>query len=116
MGGQSCVFCQIVAGELPAKVEFETERVLAFRDINPTAPVHVLVIPKLHITDPSELDDATAPVVGEMFRVAHAVAEQLGVAGPGYRLVMNKGRQGGQSVFHMHLHLLGGRQMRWPPG
>lgn len=80
------------------------------------APVHVLVIPRAHISDPSALDETTAPLMSELFLVARLVAEQKGIAGSGYRLVMNAGRDGGQSVFHIHLHVLGGRKMTWPPG
>ncbi len=111
-----CPFCQIVDGRLPATRIFESETVLAFEDIHPVAPVHVLVIPRAHISDPSALDETTAPLMGEMFLVARRVAEQKGIAASGYRLVMNTGRDGGQSVFHMHLHVLGGRMMAWPPG
>ncbi|MFC1959214.1 histidine triad nucleotide-binding protein [Chloroflexota bacterium] len=111
-----CLFCKIVAGELPAKAVYESDTVLAFADIEPSAPHHVLVIPKLHIAGPLALDKTTASVMGELFLAAKTVAVQAGFAETGYRLVMNQGQQGGQSVFHMHLHVLGGRQMQWPPG
>lgn len=113
---EHCVFCRIVAGELPARIAHETEQVLAFHDVSPVAPQHVLIIPKAHIQDPSGLDERTAPVMAEIFLVAGKVAADLGVDGAGYRLVMNQGADGGQSVFHMHLHLLAGRRMAWPPG
>lgn len=116
MGETNCVFCRIVRREVPAQIVYETSRILAFQDIQPVAPVHVLLIPREHIVDPSALTEDNAAVMGEMFIVARDVAAQLGVADTGYRLVMNKGRFGGQSVFHMHLHLLAGRQMTWPPG
>ena len=116
MGESSCVFCRIVGGELPAQIVYETPRVLAFHDIQPVAPVHVLLIPREHIVDSSALTEDNADLVSEIFIAARDVAEQLGVADAGYRLVMNKGRFGGQSVFHMHLHLLAGRQLTWPPG
>ncbi len=107
-----CVFCKIVKGEIPAEVVAETPRVLAFKDINPQAPVHVLVIPKEHVEDPAELGD----VAGEMFQVAVEVAKKLGIAETGFRMVMNKGPDAGQEVAHLHLHVLGGRRMSWPPG
>ena len=112
----ACIFCQIAAGELPAEIVYETDDVLAFRDLNPVAPTHVLIIPRQHIQAPSALDAATAPVMGEIFLAAGQVAAQIGLTERGYRLVMNEGRDGGQSVFHMHLHLLGGRRLTWPPG
>ncbi len=112
----NCVFCKIVQRAASARVIYETDHVLGFHDTQPVAPTHVLLIPKAHIVDPGDLDDDNLFVVGELFMAARAVAETLGVAEQGYRLVMNKGRFGGQSVYHMHLHLIAGRQMRWPPG
>lgn len=111
-----CVFCRIAAGELPARIVYETEQVLAFWDISPIAPVHILIIPRQHIQDTSMLDETTAPVMAEMFLAARDVAAREGIDDTGYRLLINTGRDGGQSVFHMHMHLLGGRKMRWPPG
>lgn len=116
MTDPNCLFCQIVQRAVPARVLYETDHVLGFHDIRPVAPTHVLLIPRLHITDPEGLDENSLFVVGELFLAARAVAEQLGVADQGYRLVMNKGQHGGQSVFHMHLHLIAGRQLGWPPG
>ncbi len=116
MDERTCIFCQISAGTRPATVVYESPRVLAFRDIQPVAPVHSLIIPRQHIVEPSALDEATAGVVAEMVLAARDVAAAEGVAATGYRLVMNQGAHGGQSVFHMHLHLLGGRPLRWPPG
>jgi histidine triad (HIT) family protein len=116
LASSDCVFCRIVAGELPADRVFDTESVLAFRDINPVAPTHILIIPKQHIPGPGFLDATTAAVVGEIFLAARVIAEKQGFDESGYRLVMNQGRHGGQSVFHAHLHLLAGRQMGWPPG
>jgi histidine triad (HIT) family protein len=113
---QTCIFCQIGSGARPAAILYETPQVLAFRDIHPVAPVHVLIIPRQHIADLSSLDESTFSVVAEMFQATKIVAQAEGVAVDGYRLVMNQGRHGGQSVFHMHLHLLAGRSMRWPPG
>jgi histidine triad (HIT) family protein len=112
----NCSFCRIVAGDLPSKKVLETERVLAFKDISPAAPTHILIIPKQHITDPQSLNTGTAPLIGDLFLAAKQIAEEHGLASSGYRLVMNQGRDGGQSVFHMHLHLLAGRRMSWPPG
>ena len=110
----------MVAGEIPADVVHETDRVLAFRDINPQAPTHVLVIPKDHYATAAELAAADAGLLAEVVSGAHAVARQEGLVTDdgehGYRLVTNTGRQAGQSVFHVHLHVLGGRRMEWPPG
>jgi histidine triad (HIT) family protein len=110
-----CIFCKIVAGETPSSKVYETERVYAFHDANPQAPTHVLIVPHEHISGVSALKDEHASLVGEMMLAARNIAEQLGI-GDGYRIVVNNGRKAGQSVFHLHLHLLGGRPMRWPPG
>jgi histidine triad (HIT) family protein len=116
-----CLFCRMVAGEIPADVVHETDRVLAFRDINPQAPTHVLVIPKEHHATVGALVNADAGLLGEVVAGAHAVALAEGLvsdggAEPGYRLVTNTGPQAGQSVHHLHFHLLGGRALGWPPG
>jgi histidine triad (HIT) family protein len=116
-----CLFCRMVAGEIPADVVLETDRVLAFRDLNPQAPTHVLVIPKDHYATAAELVDADPGLLGEVVAGAQTVALQEGLVTedtpePGYRLVTNTGPQAGQSVHHVHLHLLGGRRMEWPPG
>jgi histidine triad (HIT) family protein len=109
-----CLFCRIVRKEIPAKLVAEDEHSLAFRDINPQAPVHVLVIPKEHV--PS-LDDATDPtLLGRLSLMAAEIARTEGITAGGYRTVMNTNRDAGQTVFHVHLHLLGGRSMHWPPG
>lgn len=112
----SCIFCEIAAGDGEADLVYEDDRAVAFRDINPMAPVHILVIPREHIPGPHAVDDANAGIAGHLIAVAARVARDLGIVGDGYRLVLNEGRQGGQSVHHMHLHLLGGRPMGWPPG
>jgi histidine triad (HIT) family protein len=112
----SCIFCRIAAGEIPAKIVHEEPDVLAFRDIDPKAPTHILVIPRRHIGSLNDLTDADAALAARMLLVARQVAAQEGLAAPGYRVIMNTGRDGGQSVDHLHLHLLGGRAMRWPPG
>ena len=111
-----CLFCRIVCREIPAKVVYEDEQVLAFDDIHPQAPVHTLVIPKLHLSSIAETTPEDAPLLGQLIRVGSQIARDKGVADTGYRLVANTGRHGGQTVFHLHLHLLGGRLMQWPPG
>ena len=116
-----CLFCRMVAGEIPADVVHETDRVLAFRDINPQAPTHVLVIPKDHHPTVAALVTADAGLLGDVVAAAHTVAGQEGLvddggAEPGYRLVTNTGPQAGQTVHHVHVHVLGGRRMGWPPG
>jgi histidine triad (HIT) family protein len=111
-----CIFCKIVAGELPSNKVFETEDVLAFHDIRPQAPVHVLLIPKKHIASAHEIQAEDAELIGRLHLAAQKVAEQLGVAKDGYRLVTNVGVHGQQTVFHLHYHLIGGRQLQWPPG
>ena len=110
------LFLKIVAGEIPADIVHETDNVLAFRDVNPQAPTHVLVIPKRRIPTTNDLTEADAPLIGEMFLVAKTIAAKEGLAEDGYRLVMNCNEHGGQTVFHIHLHLIGGRPMGWPPG
>ncbi len=106
----------MVTGEVTPDVVYETERVLAFRDINPKAPSHVLVIPKEHVSTLNDLQERHAPLLGELYLAAKQVAEQDGIAGPGYRTVMNCNAAAGQTVFHIHLHVLGGRVLGWPPG
>lgn len=111
-----CIFCKIVNGEMSADKLYEDDDVVAFRDLGPQAPVHVLVIPKAHIATLNDLDDDNAAVMGKLYLAAAKVAADLGVAEDGYRTVMNCNPKGGQTVYHIHLHLLGGRQMTWPPG
>lgn len=110
----NCLFCSIVAGDIPAQKVFENESVLAFNDINPQAPVHILLIPKSHHENVAELSANEPKIVSELFNIAQELASQTGLAG--YRTVFNTGADGGQTVFHAHLHLLGGRAMHWPPG
>lgn len=110
------LFLRIIRREIPADIVYETEQVLAFRDIDPKAPVHVLIIPKQHIRTVNDIAGSQAGVLGEMVLAAQAIAAQEGIADQGYRLVMNCNEHGGQSVFHIHMHLLGGRQLSWPPG
>ena len=111
-----CIFCKIASGEIPADKLYEDDQVVAFRDLNPQAPTHALVIPKEHIATPNDLDDSNHGVMGRLFLAAQAVAAELGLADDGYRTVVNCNNHGGQTVYHIHLHLLGGRQMTWPPG
>jgi len=110
------LFCAIVAGEIPATTVLETDRILAFRDINPQAPTHVLVIPKQHYPTVAALAAADAGLLGEMIAGAHRIAEEEGVSETGYRVVFNTGPQAGQTVLHVHGHVLGGRPLAWPPG
>jgi histidine triad (HIT) family protein len=109
-----CLFCKIVAGDIKPDVVFEDDHVLAFRDISPQAPVHILIIPKRHIATLNDLDDDR--LAGQLLLAAVKIAEQEGLAEDGYRTVFNCNRYGGQAVYHLHLHLMGGRQMSWPPG
>ena len=110
------LFLKIIEREIPADIVFEDDEILAFRDINAQAPVHVLVIPKRHIPTINDLDDGDAALVGRLVLAARKIAAEEGLSEDGYRLVFNCNEKGGQSVFHIHLHLLGGRQMNWPPG
>ena len=112
----SCMFCRIVTGEEPADILHSTETVLAFRDLNPKAPTHLLLIPKEHVTDVRELEDRHGGVLADLFQAAVHLAKTEGIDRTGWRLVTNVGRDAGQSVFHLHMHLLGGRPMSWPPG
>jgi histidine triad (HIT) family protein len=111
-----CLFCRIVRGELPAKVLFENERILAFEDIRPKAPVHVLVIPKAHFASLDDAPEGAGALLGEILLRARAIAREKGVGDTGYRVVLNTGRDSGQEVFHIHFHVLGGRRLGWPPG
>jgi len=111
-----CIFCKIAAKTIPSKLVYEDEHAVAFDDINPQAPIHVLVIPKRHAVSLAELNEADAGLLGRLMLTGAAVAKQKGIAEGGYRVVVNTGRNGGQTVFHLHLHLLGGRPMHWPPG
>ena len=111
-----CLFCRLASGAIPAKRLHEDDRCIAFRDIQPQAPVHVLVIPREHVSSASALDEGHEALAGHLLRVGAKVAMDEGVAESGYRLVFNTGPDAGQSVFHLHLHVLGGRSMSWPPG
>lgn len=111
-----CIFCRIAAGDIPAERVFEDDRVVAFRDLNPQAPTHVLVIPRRHISTLNDLGPDDEALVGHLMVAAKTVAGEAGFADAGYRTVMNCNADGGQTVFHIHLHLLGGRRLHWPPG
>ena len=112
----ACLFCQIAANDLPATRLYEDDDVLAIRDIAPRAPTHILLISRRHIASALELTDADGPILGRMFAVAADLARSEGIADDGYRLISNVGRWGGQSVDHLHIHLMGGRAFEWPPG
>lgn len=111
-----CVFCRIAEKKLPAKLVYEDEFAVAFEDINPQAPVHVLVIPRKHIPTSLDLKEEDNALLGRLFQVANRIALQKGIAERGFRIVMNCNAEAGQTVFHLHIHLLGGRAMHWPPG
>lgn len=112
-----CIFCKIARKEIPAEIVYEDENAVAFKDINPVAPVHVLVIPKKHIASLNEADPIEdVHLLGHLLLVAKRVADLLGISESGYRIVINTGPDAGQAVFHLHVHVIGGRQMQWPPG
>jgi histidine triad (HIT) family protein len=111
-----CLFCNIVAKKIPADIVFDTADVLAFRDIRPVAPTHVLVVPKAHLSGVDAAQAADAPILGRVLLAARDVAQHLGLPASGYRLVINHGADAGQSVFHLHCHVIGGRPLGWPPG
>ncbi|WP_211827685.1 histidine triad nucleotide-binding protein [Kistimonas asteriae] len=111
-----CLFCRIIAGDTPAEKVYEDGDVIAFRDIFPAAPTHCLIIPRKHISTLNDANDSDTQVLGKLMLTASRLAKEAGIDESGYRVVMNCNRGAGQSVFHIHLHLLGGRQMKWPPG
>jgi histidine triad (HIT) family protein len=110
----SCLFCKIIAGEIPAQIKFQDEQVIAFADINPQAPFHLLIVPKLHVGNSAELAAQSPAALSAVFAAADQLAKAEGLTG--YRTIFNTGADAGQSVFHAHLHLLGGRNLAWPPG
>lgn len=112
----NCLFCKIAAGEIPATMLYQDDHVVAFDDINPQAPIHKIIIPRQHIATLNEVTTNDASIVGHMLHTAANLAKQLNIAEDGYRVLMNCNGHGGQTVFHIHAHLLGGRQMTWPPG
>ena len=111
-----CLFCKIVARTIPAALIYEDDMVVAFDDVNPQAPTHTLVIPRKHVASIAELHDSDVGLLGRLILVGNKIAQQKGIAGDGYRFVVNTGVHGGQTVFHLHLHVLGGRHLAWPPG
>ena len=113
---EDCIFCKIIKGEIPSKKVYEDEKVYAFYDISPEAPIHFLVIPKEHIESANALKEENASVVAHIFLVINKLVSELGIAEKGYRIVNNCGEDGGQTVKHLHFHVLGGRNLQWPPG
>lgn len=111
-----CLFCKIIRGEMPAKIIYQDDYVIALDDINPQAPQHKLIIPNKHIATPNDIHTEDNALIGHMIQTAKMLAKKLNIAEDGYRLVLNCNEGAGQTVFHIHLHLLGGRQMHWPPG
>ncbi len=113
---EECLFCRIVDKEIPAEIVFESDKLLAFKDIDAQAPIHILIIPKEHITTTNELSKKHKELIGDILLTAKKLAFEYDIAEDGYRMVFNCNKNGGQAVYHIHLHLLGGRQMKWPPG
>ena len=111
-----CLFCGIVEGKIKGKIDYQDDSVVAFKDINPKAPVHVLIIPRKHVAGVLDLTAEDGALIGHIFAVAARLAREQGIADSGFRVVVNSGADAGQSVFHLHYHLLGGRRMTWPPG
>ena len=116
MSKDNCLFCRIVKGEIPSKVVMDTMDILAFEDVNPQAPVHILIVPKRHIEKVSDLKDTDAEMAGKLLLAANQLARENGIQESGYRIIFNCNKDAGQAVFHLHLHLLGGRKFSWPPG
>ena len=116
MDSSDCLFCKILAGDIPADIIFESDDAIAFRDINPQAPTHALIIPRKHVATINDLGEGDEALVGNLFLAAKSIAADEGIAAAGYRVVMNCNAAAGQTVFHLHLHLLGGRALAWPPG
>lgn len=113
---EDCLFCKIERGEIPSEKVYDGEGVFAIKDVNPQAPVHILILPKKHFSTILDIETGDQELVGSIFTVANQLARENGLAEPGFRIVLNCGSGAGQSVFHIHYHLLGGRAMRWPPG
>lgn len=111
-----CIFCKIVEGTIPSQKVYEDEKVVGFKDISPVAPVHIIIIPKQHIESVMEVDENNADIINHIVLVAKKIAKELGISEKGFRIVNNCGKEGGQTVPHLHFHLLGGRDMQWPPG
>jgi len=111
-----CVFCKIVSGEIKADFLYEDDSVVCFKDLKPATPVHFLVVPKKHLANPSEVADDDREIIGKMFQATAKVAKDLGIENSGYRMVLNIGPDAGQEIFHIHMHILGGKKLGWPPG
>ncbi len=116
MGRDNCIFCQIIDKKISAELVYEDDELAAFRDINPQAPEHILIVPKQHIAKLSEMQDDEMPLIGKMYALAKKIAKENHFDETGYRLVLNEGKNGGQTIFHIHVHLLAGRRLMWPPG
>jgi len=113
---ENCIFCKIITGEIPASKVFEDEKIIAFEDINPQAPIHILLIPKEHFASLKDIPEDKKNILSHILLKARQIAQEKGIAESGYRIVLNTERDSGQEVFHIHFHLLGGRKMQWPPG
>jgi histidine triad (HIT) family protein len=113
---EDCIFCKIARHEIPSQIVFEDENVVAFKDVKPVAPVHIVIIPKEHISGVMAITEETGDIVTRIFLAAKKLAQETGIDKTGFRVVANHGREAGQSVFHLHFHLLGGRPLTWPPG
>lgn len=116
MSNPDCIFCKIAAGDVDTDIIYQSDELVGFRDLNPQAPTHVLIIPRRHISTINDFTESDAELIGQLFVAAKEIAAQEGISERGYRVTMNCNAGGGQSVFHVHLHLLGGRQFTWPPG
>lgn len=112
----ACIFCRIIEGNIPAKIVYQDEHTLAFDDVNPQAPIHTLVIPKRHVASVQDLGESDQALLGRMLLTCAKIAKDKGLSDSGFRLIANTGRDGGQTVFHLHFHVMGGRHMGWPPG
>lgn len=113
---EDCIFCKIINKEIPASMVFEDEKMIAFNDINPQAPIHILLIPREHFTSLNDIPEEKKSILSHLLLKARQIAQEKGIAEKGYRIVLNTAKDSGQEVFHIHLHLLGGRRMNWPPG
>ncbi|NIO47988.1 MAG: HIT domain-containing protein [Candidatus Aminicenantes bacterium] len=113
---ENCIFCKIINKEIPASIVFEDDKMIAFNDINPQAPIHILLIPREHFASLNEISEEKKNILSHLLLAARQIAQEKGIAEKGYRIVLNTERDSGQEVFHIHLHLLGGRRMHWPPG
>ncbi|HEA65186.1 MAG TPA: histidine triad nucleotide-binding protein [Candidatus Aminicenantes bacterium] len=113
---EDCIFCKIINKEIPATIVFEDEKIIAFNDINPQAPIHILLIPREHFASLNDIPEEKKNILSHLLLKARQIAQEKGIAEKGYRIVLNTEKDSGQEVFHIHVHLLGGRQMHWPPG